>query len=450
MERLGQGFADWCERWFPDPITIALGGVLLIFLAGICVGARASDLARSAGDSFWALGPFTVQMAMTIIGGYAVASASPVSKLIDRMARIPRTGKGAIAYIAFFSMTTALLSWGFSLIFSGLLVRRLAARLPDMDYRAAGAASYLGLGPIWALGLSSSSALMMATKSSIPPRLLAISGVIPLGETLFTFPTLITAAVLIVVGVGTAFLSAPSQGRAKSALALRVPESEPASASASASQPGERLDQNPLFTVGVVAILVCYLWQHFGASLAGVPSNLDLSNYNIVLFTVGMLLHWRPASFLKAVSQSIPATAGVLIQFPLYAMIYGMIVGSPISEGLAHIFVSATTPQTYPILVAVYSSTLGVFVPSAGGKWVIEAPYILEAARHHHLALGWIVQVYNASEALPNMINPFWMLPLLSILRLRARSIVGYSALQLIVQAPITLFLCWVFTRVIG
>jgi short-chain fatty acids transporter len=172
---------------------------------------------------------------------------------------------------------------------------------------------------------------------------------------------------------------------------------------------------------------------------------LDLNTYNLIFISLGMLLHWRPRRFLRAVVQSVPATGGVLIQFPFYAVIFGMIVGTGITKWLADLFVSITTPGTYPLLVALYSATLGVFIPSGGSKWVIEAPYILQAAVDHKVNMGWVVQIYNASEALPNLLNPFWMLPLLGMLHIKARDLVGYSVLQLIVHVPLVFLLCWLF-----
>jgi short-chain fatty acids transporter len=138
-----------------------------------------------------------------------------------------------------------------------------------------------------------------------------------------------------------------------------------------------------------------------------------------------------------------------LIQFPFYAFIFGMIVGTGINKWLADLFVTITTPKTYSLLVAAYSAVLGVFIPSGGSKWVIEAPYVLQAAIQHHVNLGWVVQIYNSCEALPNLINPFWMLPLLGILHMKARDLVGYSVLQLFVHVPIVFFLCWLFAQYI-
>jgi short-chain fatty acids transporter len=122
-----------------------------------------------------------------------------------------------------------------------------------------------------------------------------------------------------------------------------------------------------------------------------------------------------------------------------------MIAGTGINKWLADIFVSITTQSTYPLLVALYSAILGVFIPSGGSKWVIEATYVLTAANELKVHLGWVVQIYNAAEALPNLLNPFWMLPLLGMLHMKARDLVGYSVLQLLIHIPIVFFLCWLF-----
>src|SRR6185295_15543019 len=124
----------------------------------------------------------------------------------------------------------------------------------------------------------------------------------------------------------------------------------------------------------------------------------------------------------------------------------GMIAKTPISEHLAHWFVSITTKETFPVVVAVYSAILGMFVPSGGGKWAIEAPYVMAAAKAWGVHLGWTVQIYNAAEALPNLINPFWMLPLMGILNVRARDLAGYSILQLLAHLPLVVLLCWVLS----
>ena len=131
------------------------------------------------------------------------------------------------------------------------------------------------------------------------------------------------------------------------------------------------------------------------------------------------------------------------MQYPIYAGIVRMMTESSLASRIAHFFVAVSTAHTFPILVGVYSAFLGLLVPSAGGKWLIEAPYLLDAAKSLHVHLGWVVQTYNASEALANLIHPFWMLPLLGILGLKARDIIGYASLQFVVHVPLVLTLVW-------
>src|SRR5579883_260061 len=445
--RLGLALARWSERWFPDPLIFAFIGIVFVFVTGLIMGERPAKLAIEGGKSFWSLVPFTMQMVMIIIGGFVVATTPLVQRAIRGLAGIARAPRSAIALIALFSMLTSLISWGLSLIFSGLLAREMATRVKGMDYRAAGAAAYLGLGAVWAMGLSSSAAMLMATKSAIPVSLLALSGVIPLGQTLFLPQSIALTAVLIVVSVLIAYLSAPPVEKARTAEMYGV-ISEPLGAELEPrTKPGEWPEYTPLLTILVAALLIWYLINVFRTSPQGALAALDLNTYNLMFITVGLLLHWRPKRFMRAVVDAVPATGGVIIQFPFYAVIFGMIAGTNISTHLATLFAAATTHNSYPLLVAIYSAVLGVFVPSGGSKWVIEAPYVIQAANIHQVHLGWVVQIYNAAEALPNLVNPFWMLPLLAILRLKARDLVGYGMLQLIVHVPIVFFLCWWFAQ---
>ncbi len=447
--RVGLSLANWSEKWFPDPLIFALLGIVVVFAVGLLLHQSPGKLAIQGGKNFWALVPFTMQMVMIIIGGYVVASTPAVYRLIRALAGIPKTPKGAVAMVALFSMLTSLISWGLSLIFSGLFVRELAHRVKGMDYRAAGAAAYLGLGAVWAMGLSSSAAMLMATKSSIPASLFSISGLIPLTQTLFLWQSVATTAILITLSVLICYVSTPSAENARTAESYGIEYRPISSALEPKSKPGEWLEYSPLLTILVAALLLWYLVDVFRTSPQGALAALDLNTYNLMFITVGLLLHWRPKRFMRSVAECIPATGGVLIQFPFYAVIFGMIVGTGIADSLAKLFASVSTHNTYPLLVAIYSAVLGVFIPSGGSKWVIEAPYVLQAANLHQVHLGWVVQIYNASEALPNLINPFWMLPLLGILRLKARDIVGYGMLQLIVHVPVVFFLCWLFAHYI-
>ena len=416
----------------------------MVFVAALFLGSTAVELVTDFGDGFWQLIPFTLQMAMVIVGGYVVAVSPPVARIIRRLAEIPRTPRGAVAFVAFFASVSALVSWGFSLVFSGLLVREITQRM-RVDYRAAGAAAYLGAGSVWALGLSSSAALLMATRESIPPALFKLSGVIPLTRTIFTWQSMVTTIVLIGATVLVAYFSAPSDEHLKVAESFGMKIGQPAIELEQSRTPGEWLEYSGILTILICAIGFGYLARVFFTK--GILAALDLNTYNFLFIMLGMLLHWTPRAFIKAVTASVPATSGVLIQFPFYAGIFGLMTKSPISAELSRFFVRVSTQGTYPVMVSVYSMVLGFFVPSGGGKWLIEAPYVLDAANQLHVNLGWVVQIYNAAEALPNLINPFWMLPVLGLLNVRARELVGYSMLQFIVHVPLVLFLLWLFAR---
>lgn len=441
IARLGATLADWSEKWFPDAYVFAAIAVVIVCAAALAMGRSPTQISVDFGKSFWNLIPFTMQMAFVVIGGYVVAVAPPVRKFIDMLARFPQTPKTAVAYVAFVAMLASLLSWGFSMIFAGILMREISKRVPGVDYRAMGAAGYLGLGSIWALGLSSSAALLMATKDSIPPALLKISGVIPLEQTLFTWQNLVLIIVLVILSVWICYVSTPTAEHAKTAEMAGITYEDSQLDIGTPQTPGEALEFSPLLTLVIVALGLVYLYTVF--STKGGLAALDLNTYNFMFLIIGMLLHWRPRSFLRAAAKAVPMSGGVLLQFPLYAGIFGVLMASGLNEVLARFFVSVSTQETLPLIGGIYSAILGLFLPSGGGKWIVEAPYLLEAANQLHVNLAWMVQVYNAAEALPNFINPFWMLPLMGLVGVKARDLAGYSTLQLIFHAPVVLLLLW-------
>ncbi|GAB3568771.1 TIGR00366 family protein [Amycolatopsis endophytica] len=452
LARVATRTAAWSEKWFPNTLVFALLVLAVVAIAAMAGGASPATVSQTFGDGFWDLIPFTMQMAMVAIGGYVVATARPVRRAIVALARIPRTPRGAVAMVATVSLLSALLNWGFSLIFSALLVRRLAERENlRVDYRAASAAAYLGLGGSWALGLSSSAAQLQANPSSIPDSLLPVTGVIPFRETIFAWQSLLLAAVVVVVCVTVAFLSAPRADSARTAADLGIDPRDPVEDDAPRSRPGEWLEYSPLLTIVVVALVGGWAIQEFAAQDPIVAIS-GLNTYNLLFLTLGLLLHWRPRRFLAAVTKAVPATGGVLIQFPFYAGIAAVMTkatdgsGTSISHHLASLFTGAGNAATFPLLIGAYSVVLGFLIPSGGGKWVIEAPYVMQAANDQHVNLGWTVQIYNAAEALPNLINPFWMLPLLGVLSLKARDIVGYTVLYLFALLPVVLGLLTVLS----
>jgi short-chain fatty acids transporter len=451
--------SNWAERWFPDAYIFAALGVVVVALAALAIGAGPTATAVAFGDGFWSLIPFTMQMVFIVVGGYVVASSPPVARLIDALAALPKTPRGAIAFVAVVSMLASLINWGFSLVFAGLLVRALARRANfAMDYRAAGAAAYLGLGASWAMGLSSSAAQLQANPASIPKTLLPITGVIPFTETIFLWQSALLTAILIVVSTLIAWWSAPPASAAQGAAVFTDIEKDNKSIevqNSSSRSPSEWLENSPLLTI-LIALLAAGWVIHEFATKTWYLAISNLNTYNFLFVMAGLLLHWRPRSFLDAVKRAVPSTTGVLIQFPLYGGIATILTvakgtdGQTVAEKLSHLFVALASHDTYALVIGAYSAILGFFVPSGGGKWLIEAPYVMQAANDLHYHLGWAVQIYNAAEALPNLINPFFMLPLLGVLGLKARELIGFTVIQFIVHLPLVLFLLWLLGATLG
>ena len=346
LARLGLVLSEWFERWFPDAFALALLAVAIVFGATLAVGASPMQSAQWFGAGFWDLVSFTMQMSMIIVTGYAVATAPPVYAVVTRMAAVPKTGPGAVVYVALFSMLSSLVSWSFSLIFSGLLAREVAHRVKGADYRAIGAAAYLGVGSVWALGLSSSAALIMAAPDSLPDAIEKISGVIPLSQTLGLWQSLTIAAALIVVSMALCYYSAPSPDDARGMEAMGVTYTPITTAQESRQTPGEWLEYSPLLTIVICVLGFGFLAREIADKGAAVV--LQLNHYVFTFLMVGLLLHWRPRSFVRAISASVGPVGGVLIQYPLYAGIVKMMTESGLATQLAHFFVTVSDARHLP------------------------------------------------------------------------------------------------------
>src|SRR4030095_5381884 len=253
-----------------------------------------------------------------------------------------------------FSMLASLVSWSFSLIFSGLLAREVAHRVRGADYRPSGAAASLGVGSGWALGLSSSAALIMASPASLPDAIERISGVIPLGQTLGLWQSMVIAGALILVSMAICYYSAPGDGEARGMKAMGVEYQPAAQQRVTRETPGEWLEYSPLLTIVVCTLGFVYLIREIAT--AGPSIVLELNHYVFLFLIVGLLLHWRPRSFVQAILAAVTPVGGVLIQYPLYAGIVRMMTESGIATQLAHFFVAVSTAHTYPVMIGIYSA----------------------------------------------------------------------------------------------
>lgn len=449
LARLAQRLAAWTEKWFPDAYVFAAVGVVLVAVLAMINGASPVKVAQAFGDGFWELTEFTLQMAMVVLTGYVVATSGPVVKLIDWLARIPGTPRSAVSWVALIACIVSLLNWGLSLVFGGLLARAVARRRDlIVDYRALGAAAFMGLGAVWALGLSSSAAQLQATAGSIPPALMKITGVLDFGKTIFTWQSMLSVLILIIVTVIIAHFSAPRGGAIRTAHQMGVDLDDEPEEPAKRERPGEWLEYSKILPIVIGLItLVWLIWEFVQNPFLTVASSLN--NYLLVFLILGLVLHGTPRKFLNAVAKAVPSTAAILVQFPLYAAMAGMLSGAEgwggvtLADRISHFFTAAGGGGLFAAIIAVYSAILGLLVPSGGGKWLVEAPYVMQSATDVHMNLGWTVQIYNMAEALPNMINPFFMLPLLAILKVKARDLVGFTGVQFMIHLPLVVILCW-------
>ena len=294
LARVALRFTAFTERWLPDAFGFVLAGTLLILVFGLLSGeplltpagegAHGSlGLVNAWGEGFWSLITFTLQMAMIIIGGYAVASSAPMARVITRLARVPKGPRSAVAFVAAVSMLASYFNWAFSLIFGAILAREVARVVRGADYRALGAMAFLGLGTVWAQGFSGSAALQVASAASSPAQVQAeirrfgyTEGIIPLTDTIFTWRALVATLLVFVVGVVTAWLLAPRGSAARTAESLGIelrPLVGPGSVhdedprERETRRPGDWLEHSPLMTLLIVGLGLVWLVQHFGGGI---------------------------------------------------------------------------------------------------------------------------------------------------------------------------------------
>ncbi len=448
--RAALALTAWTERWIPDAFIFALAATVIVVVAALTwTGATAGQIVDAWGGGFWGLIPFTMQMSLVIITGHVLATSAPMRTVIRAIAGWPQTPRGAVAMVAFFAMASSWFNWGFSLVFSAVLAREVARRVPRVDYRALAAATFLGLGSIWAQGLSGSAALQMATPGALQPQIREIvsggvipGGLIPFTHTIFLWQSLVAVIIEVVVVTLLMWLATPPAGRTRTAadLGIDLLDPEPPVINRRQVPPGAWLEHSAILPLFIVALGGTYLVRYFMRAPDAINA-ITVDTVNLTFLLLGILLHRTPARLMHAVQAATPAVWGVVLQFPFYAGIAGVITGTHLSQQLATVFVGISNATTFPAVVAIYSAVLGVFVPSGGSKWIIEAPYVMAAAHELKVHLGWVVVAYDLGEALANLLQPFWMLPILGMLGLRARDVMGYTFVVFLVLTPVVLIL---------
>lgn len=429
MTRLASALTAFSERYLPSAFVIACLLTFFTFALGMAAAGKSFlDCVGYWGDGFWSLLEFGMQMCLILMTGSILADSPVLRRALDAASRLPRSPRQTVAFMAFASMVLCWLHWGLGMIASAFLARSLVRRHPTTDYRLLVATAYFGMGAVWHAGLSGSAPLLVATpKHFLADRI----GIIPLAQTTFSpFNLALTAATLIALTTLAWFLY-PAQedvfvlpAEALSDLQAERPHLGPA-----ASGWIRLLERTPAVNLAVAGLGLLWLaldWQKSGFS----PT---FNKINFLFLMAGLALHPSPAHFAHAAEKAGSFLHGIVIQFPLYAGIYGIIKGAGLDAQIGGWFVSLAGPRTFPLVVYWYSGVLNYFVPSGGSKWAIEAPYILHAAKQLGVDNAQVVLAYAWGDMVTDMIQPFFCLPLLAVAKLEFKDIFGYEAMTFLV-----------------
>jgi short-chain fatty acids transporter len=431
------------QRWIPSAFAIAVLLTFVIFAVAIGAGASPARVLIEWGNGFWTLLPFAMQMALVILTGYIVSAAPVVERLFARLAALPRSPRAAVVMMALVSMGLAWFHWGLSIVGCAMFVRYVARAQPRVDYRLLVAAAYFGMGATWHSGLSASAPLLVATPGHF---LEARIGIIPVTRTIFHPFNLVLTAIVVIVLALLAWALHPRPEDTVSvdpstldALAGFTPPARPATRSFATF-----IDHTWWLNGVIGATGMAWLAWHF--TIGGAALTLDVLNFAFLM--LGILLHRSPASLLAAAEQGATLLAGVVLQFPFYAGMYGVIQGTGLSTAAGQWIADAANPQLFPLLLYWYSGIVNYFVPSGGSKWAIEAPYLVDAAQRLGVGVDQVVVAYAWGDMATDLIQPFWALPLLAAARLDFRDIMGYAVLVFLVYSALVSCAFWLLPRV--
>ena len=431
LRQLTRIFVRYAERYIPDPYLYAL---ILTFVtaaaAFLWTPANANMIIASWYDGIWAILAFAMQMALILSTGVALAEAGPVKRGLQRLAAIPSQQSGAAVTMFLVSGLASWLNWGFGLVAGALLAREIAKRIREVDFGFLVAIAYMG-NMVWASGLSSSIALATATPGSALNIVEKVTGkVAGLSQTIFTAYNLVPTLLVFILLPLMLVAIAPSEAEIKRAdPAILAQEDAPLLSAPSAASFASRIENSPLFTLGLVAMGVGYETN----VIATRGFTLDINGMIFIALMLGLIFHWRPIRYIRAFNRAARTVGPILLQFPLYGGIMGMMTGTGLAAVIAQAFVAFSTHQTLPFWSFVSSNIISLFVPSGGGHWAVQGPFMVPAAVSLHVDPALAAMATAMGEQTANMIQPFWALPVLAIAGLGIRDIMGYCVMALLV-----------------
>ena len=431
LRRLTRIFVHYAERYIPDPYIYAL--ILTFVTAAAALVWTQSDAVKivtSWYDGIWAILAFAMQMALILSTGVALADAPAVRRLLERVASIPVRQSGAVVTLFLVGAFANFLNWGFGLVVGALLAREMAKRIRDVDFGLLVAVAYMG-NMVWASGLSSSIALASATPGSALNIIEKVTGrTAGLNETIFTaynlVPTILVFCLiplmLIAIAPGEAEMKRIDPALLKRQDALPEPEPQPKNFAGV-------LENTPLFTLLLVAMGIAYQAN----IIATRGFTLDINGMIFIALMLGLIFHWRPIRYVRAFNRAARTVGPILLQFPLYGGIMGMMTGTGLAAVIAEAFVAFSTQRTLPFWSFISSNIISLFVPSGGGHWAVQGPFMVPAAVNLGVDPALTAMGTAMGEQTANMIQPFWALPVLATAGLGIKDIMGYCVMALLV-----------------
>jgi short-chain fatty acids transporter len=443
LSRVAVRLSEWTERLVPSAFAIALLLTFVTFGVAIAVaGATPARVLIAWGNGFWSLVPFAMQMALVVLTGFLVSTAPVVDRLFAWAAAGVRSPRGAVVRMALVSMGLAWIHWGLSLVGCAMFVRHVVRAEPRVDYRLLVCAAYFGMGATWHAGLSASAPLLVATPGHF---LEGTIGLIPVSQTIFSAFNLGLTVVAVAVLAVLAWVLHPPPGEARPidpALLDRLERFE-APARPSRLTLAARIDHGRPLTLLIAACGLAWTGWYF--LTMGFLLTLDVLNFTFLMLAI--LLHPSAASVLAAAERGAGLLAGIVLQFPFYAGMYGVIQGTGLAQILGDAIARLATPTSLPLWLYWYSGLVNYFVPSGGSKWAIEAPYLVDAAARLGVPMPQVVLAYAWGDMATDIIQPFWALPLLAAARIDFRDILGYAALVFLVYNVVVSVGFWLLPR---
>ncbi|MFP1683840.1 short-chain fatty acid transporter [Alloalcanivorax sp. C16-1] len=431
LQAAGAICARVSRQFIPNPFIFAILLSAVVYLLGIVITHQSpAQMVGHWYDGFWNLLQFSMQMVVILLFGYVLASSPPVRRAVRRAAALPRSAGQAVMLVTVLAVVFGFLSWGLGLIVGAIAAREVCsqakARGIKVHYPLAAAAGFSGL-IIFNFGLSASAPLLVNTQDHF---LIDQIGLIPVSETIFSPANLITfiAYLIIIPLIYRAMHPNPDDVQEVS-----DDEAEPEARSEARQEDGEttlaeKLENAAILNWMLVVPGLGYLVWHFYSN--GFDLNLNLVNFALLVF--GLIAYRTPMAYVNAIDDGIRACGQIVLQFPLYAGIMGMMAGSGLVTVFANWLVSISTPGTFPLLAMISAGVVNLMVPSAGGQWAVQGPLLIQAGQSLGVDNAVTVLAFGYGDQLTNAIQPMWMLPLLGVTALKARDVVGYTAVMML------------------